>query len=152
MVAANTVVATIAVGLGPIGVAVHPDGGDVYVGNRDSGDVYVIDSRTNTVVTTLSVGFSPRGVMVHPDGNSVYVSNSLSNNVSIIDPITKTVVDTVAVGAIPFAFGQFIGPLDSDSDGVFDPLDNCPLIANPGQEDVDASGRGDLCDALPPGC
>ena len=90
--------------------------------------------------------------MVHPDGSAVYVSNSLSNNVSIIDPTTRTVVQTIDVGAIPFAFGQFIGPLDRDSDGVPDPLDNCPLIANPGQEDNDNSGRGDVCDGLPPGC
>jgi YVTN family beta-propeller protein len=106
-------------------------------------------------VATIPVGLSPRGVMVHPDGSAVYVSNASSNNVSIIDPMTHTVVKTVAVGLTPFAFGQFIGPLplvDTDSDGIPDTLDNCPLIANPGQEDGDNSGRGDACDALPPGC
>lgn len=42
--------------------------------------------------------------------------------------------------------------VDSDSDGVPDTADNCPLIANPGQQDDDNSGRGDACDGLPPGC
>lgn len=39
--------------------------------------------------------------------------------------------------------------LDSDGDGVDDPVDNCPLDANPGQEDGDGDGIGDVCDYCP---
>jgi hypothetical protein len=39
--------------------------------------------------------------------------------------------------------------IDSDGDGVFDPDDNCPLVANPTQNDEDADTLGDRCDNCP---
>ena len=35
---------------------------------------------------------------------------------------------------------------DSDGDGWADPLDNCPSVSNPGQEDLDQDRLGDACD------
>jgi hypothetical protein len=35
---------------------------------------------------------------------------------------------------------------DSDGDGIQDSLDNCPWIANPGQQDCDGNGIGDACE------
>lgn len=36
---------------------------------------------------------------------------------------------------------------DTDSDGIFDHLDNCPAAANYTQTDCDGDGKGDLCDS-----
>ncbi|MDP2324415.1 MAG: myxococcus cysteine-rich repeat containing protein [Gammaproteobacteria bacterium] len=38
------------------------------------------------------------------------------------------------------------GAPDTDSDGNFDGLDNCPSVANPGQKDIDGDAIGDVCD------
>jgi hypothetical protein len=35
---------------------------------------------------------------------------------------------------------------DTDFDGIADCVDNCDTIANPGQEDCDADGTGDVCE------
>jgi len=36
---------------------------------------------------------------------------------------------------------------DNDNDGILDINDNCPLIANPDQADIDNDGIGDVCDS-----
>ncbi len=65
--------------------------------------------------------------------------------------------DLVSVGAYPLDGGQAVsillnqseGIVDHDRDGVADQVDNCPGVANPGQEDRDGDGVGDACDGCP---
>src|SRR4051812_47612276 len=40
-------------------------------------------------------------------------------------------------------------PIDSDGDGLLDPQDNCPALANLDQHDEDGDGVGDRCDNCP---
>lgn len=39
--------------------------------------------------------------------------------------------------------------VDRDTDGVADSADNCPTVANPGQEDTDGDGKSEVCDNCP---
>jgi YVTN family beta-propeller protein len=96
--ATNMVVATVAVGSNPIGIAVTPDRKHVYVTNQTfNGSVSVIDTAANTVVATVPVASNAFGVAVTPDGKHAYVTNLAANNVSVIDTATNMVVATVPV-------------------------------------------------------
>ena len=39
-------------------------------------------------------------------------------------------------------------PVDSDGDGIMDPNDNCPYVANPDQADRNSDGWGDRCECI----
>ena len=100
--ATQTVVATIPVGNGPIGVAVTPDGTHAYVVNLEDGTVSVVATATNSVVATITVGIEPTGVAITPDGTHVYVTNVAEDTVSVIATASNTVAATVPVGIEPF--------------------------------------------------
>ena len=74
--ATNTAGTAIAVGSGPVGVAITPDGKTAYVVNEESDSVTPIDTATNTAGTEITVGSSPIGVAITPDGKTAYVTNS----------------------------------------------------------------------------
>jgi hypothetical protein len=38
---------------------------------------------------------------------------------------------------------------DADGDGLIDPIDRCPSVADPENLDADGDGRGDVCDNCP---
>jgi DNA-binding beta-propeller fold protein YncE len=74
-------------GNNPVGVAVSPDGGSVYVANEGGGNVSQFDVGPGGALSpkspaTLPAGGLPVGVAVSPDGGSVYVTNQTSDNVS----------------------------------------------------------------------
>jgi len=98
----NTVVATVPVGLSPLGIAVNLATSRVYVTGRDSDNVTVIDGATNTVMATVPVGLSPVGVAVNPTTNLIYVANWEGDSVSVIDGGSNTVVATVPAGDWPY--------------------------------------------------
>lgn len=91
----NVVVATIAVGDGPHGVAISPSAGRVYVANGLSNSVSVIRTSDNTVAATIPVGHNPQDVVVAPDGARVYVTNSSDATVSVIRTSDNVVVATI---------------------------------------------------------
>jgi len=102
-IATNTIVSTISVGNGPVGVAVHPNGSRVYVANSASSTVSVINTTSFTVTATiaLAAGSNPYGIAVSPDGSKVYTANNGGSSLSEISTATNTVTRTNLVGAGP---------------------------------------------------
>ncbi len=73
----------------------------VYVPNRASADVAVIDTATDRVVARVSVGNVPHQVVVSAALNRLVASNTADNTISIVDLGTLAVVATVALDTEP---------------------------------------------------
>ena len=104
-------VGSVAVGWAPEGVAVHPDGGFVYVANSGDRTVSVIETVFNQVVGIITLDefggapqpLVPRGVAVSPDGNRLYVTDGAGNRLFVIDTTANhAVVGIVPVGKKPY--------------------------------------------------
>jgi hypothetical protein len=59
---------------------------------------------------------------------------------------TITLTATDSDGMVDTANVVIESAVDSDDDAVLDPLDNCPLTANPDQLDTNQDGVGDACE------
>jgi YVTN family beta-propeller protein len=90
-----TVVATLAVGTQPYGVAAHPAGALAYVTNSYDDTVSVIDLSSYTVVATVPVGSLPYGVAVDGVTGNAYVSALAGHTVTVVGP-THAVLATIA--------------------------------------------------------
>lgn len=127
----NLVVDVIRVGNRPVGIAVHPNMGRLYVANKDSDSVSVVDTSSNTQVKVIPVGREPAGVAAHPAGTFAYVTNSADGTMSAIDTATDAVVATVPVGMMPWGIAAspdgtrvYVANTTSGSLSVVDTLGN----------------------------
>jgi len=92
-------------GDGPLGVAVDPLRGIVYVCQSNYtqglGYVQVIDENTNAITATITVGHYPYAIAIDPIHWVVWVTNYLDASVSAIDERTNTVIATLPTGSTP---------------------------------------------------
>lgn len=72
-------------GKGAEGIAVSPDGGELWVGNRDSDTISILDPVTMKVTATLACPGFPIRVAFTPDGSRVLVSAAKSGEVVLFD-------------------------------------------------------------------
>ena len=102
-VQANSLIATINVGITPAGIAITPDNNYAYVANNNNyaiaeqSNVSVINLTTNLVEKTINdASFNgPYTVTINPAGTKVYVTNSNSSTITIIDIASNTVTGTI---------------------------------------------------------
>jgi DNA-binding beta-propeller fold protein YncE len=122
-VATNAVTNTIPVGYppdyeSPEGLAISPDGSQVYVAissptGSNGGYIAVIDVASLTVTNSISVGGSCRSVVFTPDGASAFALNSGSGYgyITQIDTASGTVIkDKIGAGKLTFPGGMVISP------------------------------------------
>ena len=83
------------------GLALTPDGKELWVTSLADGGVYVYDVATRKTSPMIHVGKCPNWVTFSPDGRYCAVSNSDTNDCSIIDAHTRREVARVKVGKGP---------------------------------------------------
>jgi YVTN family beta-propeller protein len=93
----NTVVA---VGKGPEGMDLSPDGKEVWAANSGDGTVSIIDAAAKKVIETLIVGTKHSNrVKFTPDGKLVLISDLGNGELLVVDAKTRKVTKRMKLGA-----------------------------------------------------
>jgi YVTN family beta-propeller protein len=92
---------TVTVGKDPANLVLGRDG-RIWVADRESHQVSVIDSGRMQRIATIPVGEGPFALALSPAQERLYVANVRSNDLSIIDTAALKVLATVPVGAMPY--------------------------------------------------
>ena len=90
------------VGQSPAGVAVDGVLRRVYVANRESNTVSVLDLDSLQLIASVPVGSAPFALAVAPDGGRIFVANVRSADISIIDARTLTTTQIASGGKSPY--------------------------------------------------
>ena len=94
----NSVLTTIPVPDGPLGIVVSPDGSRVYTANHTANSITTIDTATNTVLGSVPVpngpfgAADPRDLVVTPSGGTLYVTKFNTFEVAVFDTATSAIV------------------------------------------------------------
>lgn len=142
-------------------IAFGSDGGSTcsgsFGGNNVDSVVYGTDGLPDPVVdngtkfasdmpTGSTTGLHLTSALCHPFSFSHFCSAASINNST-----NYAIVDLNSGANQPRNLRNLQGPLSSDvdGDGVLNNADNCPTVANIGQEDGDGDLDGDACDNCP---
>lgn len=102
----------------PWALAETPDGKKLYVVNRDSGNVTVVNTVDKSVGPTLAVGTSPRWAVVRGDGARVYV---LSHDDGMLTTINSLLPVDISMGSISVGAGADFLYYDSRRNRLYIP-------------------------------
>jgi YVTN family beta-propeller protein len=123
----------------PAGIAYNSDNGNLYVTNRGSDTISVINGTANELVDEISLNtIAPSGIVYNAANNYIYVTNMGSNTVSVINGTTNTVVTNIPVGLGPngIAFNQnngdvYVANSVNDTISIVDGLGNTVISTIP---------------------
>jgi len=105
-IASLTVKTEVAVGAGPLSVAIA--GNLAVVVNGDNGNVTVVDLTADAATGNVAVGHGARGVAIDAAGHA-YVTNQDDGTISVIDPVARTVLTTLSLGVSRPSAIQIVG-------------------------------------------
>ena len=95
-------VSAIAVGKGPEGIDLSPDGRELWVADRSDGALSIIDTTTDKVAQTLAIGTKMANrVKFTRDGKRVLVSDPPSNQLLVLDVTSRQLVRKIDTEAGP---------------------------------------------------
>ena len=91
-ISASPIVATIAVGQMPVALGVDARTGHIFVANKYSASVSILDGMHGKLIRTVSVGPSPQAIAVDAQVGHVFVAGSTST--SMLDAASTLTCDT----------------------------------------------------------
>src|SRR5215207_11560683 len=83
----ESVIAVIPVSEFPQALAFNPSNNYIYVANRNSGTVSVIDSTNNTLLKNVVVGTEPIALEFNPSNDGVYAAGTLTGTEGLVSII-----------------------------------------------------------------
>jgi YVTN family beta-propeller protein len=89
-------------GPGTEGIAISPDGKEVWAASRTDAKIEVISTATDTIVQSFpSGGKSPKRLDFTPDGSQVWITNSGSFQTTVFDAHSRELLASIATSKDP---------------------------------------------------
>jgi DNA-binding beta-propeller fold protein YncE len=117
----GTAAPPVAVGGGPIGVAINPDTGIAVVANSSSNSLSLFSVDTGAAVGTAAVDQRPVAVAIDPSRNLAAVANATQNTVDLVDLSAHLIVGRIGPPSVN---------LQVPSGVAFDPVSDVFVVAN----------------------
>ena len=90
---------SVPVGSAPQGVAISPDGRELYIA-LESGGVQVMNTADHTSTTFTTPGCAGYGILLTPDTEQLWIACSQSGVIAVVDRQSRTVVKTIPAGTV----------------------------------------------------
>jgi len=97
----------------PRGIAVDPDGGQIYIANHDANNIVVLDARDWHVTGSISLNGSPSELAVVQPWGMIAATDPVRQQLMLVDLHTRQQANTLPLNATPrdFAFDSSRGLL-----------------------------------------